>query len=55
MLPPYYGFGLVGLLCVYGLRLLYKGLRDDIYDSFGEENAPRLAYLMFGRFASYQL
>ena len=40
-----FGFG---ALSIYGLRFLYKGLRDDIYDWIGEKKAPRWSYIAFG-------
>ena len=36
------------MLSFWGVSLVYKGIRGDIYDSFGEENAPRWAYIAFG-------
>lgn len=47
------GFTGFGVLSVYGLRLLFKGIRDDIYDWIGEKSAPRWSYIAFGIF--YQL
>jgi hypothetical protein len=45
---PWGGFYPFGLLCIFGLCLLYKGARDDIYDFVGEKNAPRWSYIAFG-------
>ena len=42
------GYLAFGLLACFGLRLLYKGLRNDIFDWIGERNAPRWSYLVFG-------
>jgi hypothetical protein len=35
------GFIAFGLCAVFGLRLLYRGLRDDIYDASGMRLAGR--------------
>jgi hypothetical protein len=45
---PVNGFWVFGLLAFWGLRLLDRGIRDDIYDWIGERNAPRWAYIVFG-------
>lgn len=42
------GFTAFGLLAIYGIRLMYKGLTNDIYDFMGERNAPRWSYIVFG-------
>jgi hypothetical protein len=42
------GFLGFGLLSLFGLRLLWKGIRDDIYDWIGEKFAPRWSYVAFG-------
>jgi hypothetical protein len=45
---PRSGIGVLAMLSFWGVSLVYKGIRGDIYDSFGEENAPRWAYIAFG-------
>ncbi|MGB8356176.1 MAG: hypothetical protein WCD79_19925 [Chthoniobacteraceae bacterium] len=42
------GFWGFGLLALYGLKFLYKGYNDDIYDWLGEKSAPRWSYIAFG-------
>jgi hypothetical protein len=43
-------FAGLGMLSFYGLKLLYKGVNDDIYDWIGEKNAPRWFYIAAGIF-----
>ena len=43
-----YGTGGFWILAFWGLRLIYKGVRGDIYDGWGERNAPRWGYIVFG-------
>jgi hypothetical protein len=45
---PLNGFLVFGLLACWGLWLLDRGIRDDIYDWIGERNAPRWSYIVFG-------
>ncbi|MGC3991048.1 MAG: hypothetical protein QM796_15490 [Chthoniobacteraceae bacterium] len=42
------GLVALGLLALFGLRFLIKGMRDDIYDYIGERYAPRWSYIAFG-------
>ena len=37
-----------GIFAVFGLRLLYRGLRNDIYDSSGTPTAGRLWFVLGG-------
>ena len=49
------GFWAFGLLSLFGLRIFYKGLRNDIYDWLGEKSAPRWSYIAFGLFCQLPL
>jgi hypothetical protein len=42
------GLAAFGILAAFGLRFLYKGLRNDIHDWIGERYAPRWSYILFG-------
>jgi hypothetical protein len=42
------GFVGFGVLALLGLRLLVRGIRDDIYDWLGERSAPRWSYILAG-------
>ena len=42
------GFLAFGICAVFGLRLLYRGLRDDICDSSGVPKAARVWFFIGG-------
>lgn len=42
------GFLAFGIFALFGLRLLWRGLRDDILDSFGHPIASRGLFILGG-------
>jgi len=54
-ITPISGLMVFGILAIYGLRLLYKGVRNDVYDWVGETRAPRWSYIAFGVLCQVQL
>ena len=45
---PVNGIYVFAVFAIWGLRLLDRGIRDDIHDWIGERNAPRWSYIAFG-------
>jgi hypothetical protein len=49
------GFIVFGICAVFGVRLLYRGLRDDIYDRSGMRIAGRSWFIVGGLFCMVPL